>query len=134
MKVQYVSPEYTVQVWPKVKKFLEPAMAYSNGEFNLDQAQVYVNEGIWSLIVVVNETDIQGAVLVKFFNYANERVAFVMAIGGRLISNHDTFEQLKQICKLKGATIIEGAARESVARMWRKYGFAEKYRIVGVKL
>ena len=29
---------------------------------------------------------------------------------------------------------IEGAAREAVARLWTRYGFTEKYRIVGVKL
>jgi hypothetical protein len=33
-----------------------------------------------------------------------------------------------------GATAIEGAARESIARLWQRYGFKEKYRIVGVKL
>jgi len=134
MKVQYVSTEYTVQVWPQVVKFLESAITYNNGEFTIEQAQVYVNEGIWSLIVATKENEIVGAAIIKFFNHANERVAFVLAIGGRLISSKDTLNQLMQMCKLKGATVIEGAARESVARMWRRFGFAEKYRIVGIKL
>jgi hypothetical protein len=58
----------------------------------------------------------------------------VTTIGGRLISSLDTFEQLKQLMKAFGATALEGAARESIARLWGRYGFAEKYRIVGVKL
>jgi len=33
-----------------------------------------------------------------------------------------------------GATYIEGAARESIARLWTRYGFTEKYRIVGVQI
>jgi 3-methyladenine DNA glycosylase/8-oxoguanine DNA glycosylase len=61
-------------------------------------------------------------------------VAFISTIGGRLISNPDTFEQLKVFVLSQGATVIEGAARESIARLWTRYGFAEKHRIVGVKL
>jgi hypothetical protein len=90
--------------------------------------------GNWSLIVAVNEAGIHGAATVSFSNRPNDRVAFITAIGGKLISNPDTVEQLKQVLSSVGATCIEGAARESIARLWSRYGFEEKYRIVGVRI
>ena len=43
-------------------------------------------------------------------------------------------EQLKKLLGTFGATCIEGAERESIARLWSRYGFEEKYRIVGVRI
>jgi len=70
----------------------------------------------------------------RFSNRPNDRVAFITAIGGKLISSPETVEQLKAVLGSIGATYIEGAARESIARLWSRYGFEEKYRIVGVKI
>jgi hypothetical protein len=55
-------------------------------------------------------------------------------MGGKLITNKETFQQFSDLLKAFGATAIEGAARESIARLWKRYGFEEKYRIVGAKL
>jgi hypothetical protein len=86
------------------------------------------------LIVAVNEEGVQGAATVSFSSRPHDRVAFVTLIGGKLISSDETFEQLKNMLRMMGATCIEGAARESIARLWSRYGFEEKYRIVGVKI
>jgi hypothetical protein len=86
------------------------------------------------LLVAVDGETIHGAAAVEFFNRPNDRVAFITAIGGKLVSNEDTFAQLKALMLSMGATTIEGAAREAIARLWSRYGFEEKYRIVGVKL
>ena len=52
----------------------------------------------------------------------------------KLISNKDTFRQFKDLLKANGATKIQGAARESIARLWSRYGFEERYRIVETKI
>lgn len=134
MNINYVPVQFVVHAWGQAAKLLEPVIKHVHGEFTLEQARVYVNEGMWTLLVAVDDEEIRGAALIRFYNRANERVAHIMAIGGRLITNQDTFDQLRKICLLNGANTIEGAARESVARLWRKYGFSEKYRIVGVKI
>ena len=90
--------------------------------------------GNWTLLVAVDDSGVQGAATVSFSNRPNDRVAFINAIGGKLISSPETFEQLKAVLGSIGATYIEGAARESIARLWSRYGFEEKYRIVGVKI
>lgn len=135
MKIQYVALEWVNYTWDKVEGFLADALAHSNGDYTVEQVKVFVTQGKWALIVAVDDSsDIHGAATVEFFNRPDDRVAFITAIGGKLVSSADTFEQLRTYAKSMGATAIEGAARESIARLWRRYGFEEKYRIVGVKL
>ena len=135
MKIEYVPLEWVHRVWGAVESYIALAVEHSKGEYTLEQARAYVSHGQWLLLVATNEAgEIKGAATVNFFNRANERVACVTAIGGRLISSPDTFQQLKDFAVRMGATVLEGAARESIARLWKRYGFQEKYRIVEVKL
>jgi hypothetical protein len=62
------------------------------------------------------------------------RVAFITLIGGKLISNKDTFEQMSNILRHAGATKIQGMARPAIARLWKRYGFEERTTLVEVKL
>lgn len=134
MKIQHVSTDYVNQIWPKVEGYIESALQHQN-DYTVDQTKVYVTNGSWVLIVAVGDDGfIHGAATVSFNNRPNDRVAFITTIGGRLISNQDTFLQLKDVLKFFGATYIEGAARESIARLWQRYGLEEKYRIVGTKI
>lgn len=134
MKIQHVNPDYVSQVWPKVEGFISDALAYQT-DYTLEQAQVYLTGGQWMLVVATEDDSfVQGAAAVQFFNRPNDRVAFVIAMGGKLITSQDTFLQFKDLLKAFGATAIEGASRESAARLWQRYGLTEKYRIVGAKL
>lgn len=134
MKVEYVPVEWVHRVWGATEKFIASAIKHSKGEYTIDQVKAYVADGQWALLVATDGRDIHGAATVSFFNRANDRVALVTAIGGRLISSDETFNQLKEFAVSRGATAMEGAARESIARLWKRYGFEEKYRIVEVKL
>lgn len=134
MKIQFVPLEWVNQTWPQVEAFIASALDHSKGEYTTEHAKVMVTNGQWKLLVATAEDGVEGAAIVQFFNRPNDRVCFIIAIGGKLISSDETFEQLKNYAAFNGATCIEGAARESVARLWTRYGFTEKYRIVGVKL
>jgi len=134
MKIQYVPIEWVNQTWPRVEKFVAAALEHAQGDYTVDQVKALVTQGTWMLLVAVDGDEIKGAGTINFYNRPNDRVAFISTIGGRLISNPDTFEQLKVFVLSQGATVIEGAARESIARLWTRYGFTEKHRIVGVKL
>jgi len=130
-----VPTEFAAQSWDLVAPHLEEALKYSGGDYNLDQIKVFVLMGQWLLVAIVDdENNVHGACTVSFINYPNHRVAFITAIGGKLISSEATFKQLCEIVKARGATKIQGAARESVARLWRRYGFKERYITVEYKL
>jgi hypothetical protein len=133
--VEHIPQHFAAQSWPLVEEHIASAHKHSGGDYSLDQIKMYVTLGQWALLVAADEEKkVHGAATVSFLNYPNDRVAFITAIGGKLISNDDTFEQMKKILRNLGATKIQGAARESIARLWKRYGFAERYVVVEVKI
>lgn len=135
MKVQFVPVEYIHQTWPQVEAFVVSALQYCQGDLTVEQAKVRLADGRWEMYVAVDDFGvIQGAAAVQFNNMPNDRVAFIMTMGGKLITNPDNWKQFVEVLKYRGATRIEGAVRESMARFCTKYGLTEKYRIVGVSI
>ena len=87
--------------------------------------------GQWMLLVAVDEENqIHGACTVSFINYPLHRVAFITTIGGRLVSNDDTYSQLKNVLKQHGATKVQGYCRDSMVRLWEKFGAVPGNRLV----
>jgi hypothetical protein len=135
MNVQHVPTAFVAQTWNLVSGFLEESQQYAKGDYTLDQIQMYVCTGQWLLLVATDdEQKICGAMTVEFANKPTKRVAFVTGTGGKFIINEDTFKQLKNICQLNGATTIECATRDSVAKLLLRFGFTEKYKILEVSL
>ena len=133
MKIQHVDTAYIHQTWPLVEDFIKWALDYQT-DYTLEHVKTFLSNGSWMLIVAADDSGIRGAAVVNFVNRPNDRVAFIVAMGGKLISSKETFADFSALLKAFGATYIEGAARESIARLWMRYGLEEKYRIVGVKL
>jgi hypothetical protein len=134
MKIQHVDINYVNQIWPQVEQFIDAALAYQD-DYTLEHAKVFVTNGTWTLVVALDEEGVMhGAATVQFCNRPNDRVAFVITTGGRMIVNQETFEQFAALLKAFGATYVECATRESTARLYERVGMKEKYRVVGAKL
>ena len=98
LTVKHIRQEFTAQSWGLVESYIKEAMKWGHGDSTLDQVKMYVTLGQWGLLAVFDEEGkIHGACTVSFLNYPNDRVAFITAIGGKLISNKDTFSQLSTI-------------------------------------
>lgn len=135
LTVQYVPLTHAAQTWPKVEKYVKMAMEYGHGDYTIDQIRMFVCIGQWLLLVAVDEEgQIHGAATSSFINYPNDRVAFITFIGGKLISNQETFKQMSDILKSNGATKIQGMARPSIARLWKRYGFQERTMLVETRI
>ena len=137
MKVQHVPVEYVHQVWPNVEPLLQKAIdkRETSGDYSLEQMKTLVAMGTWMLVVAVEDDgSFSGAATVNYINRPSNRVAFITCIGGAGIANQAAFDQLVGILKAFGATTVEGAVNDAVARLWRRFGFSEKYRIVGLQL
>ena len=137
MKVQHVPIEYVHQVWPNVEPFLQKAIdkRETQGDYSLDQMRTLVMMGTWMLVVAVEDDgSLSGAATVNYINRPSNRVAFITCIGGAGIANKAAFEQFVNVLKAFGATAVEGTVNDAVARLWKRFGFSEKYRIVGLQL
>jgi hypothetical protein len=134
MKIQHVPLEWVNHTWPMVKDFITDALEQSKGDYTTEHVQALVSSGQWTLLVAVDDEKIHGAATMHCLNRPVDRVAFVTTTGGKFILDPDTFLQLQNIARAMGATALECAARESMTRLLGRFGFEEKYRIVGVKL
>lgn len=135
LTAKYVPLQFAAQTWPRVEKYIAEALKYGHGDYTLDQVKMFVNMGQWLLIVAIDEAgEIHGAATASFINYPNARVGFITFIGGKLISNKETFKQLCEILKANGATKVQGMARPAIARLWSRYGFQERSTLVEFKL
>jgi hypothetical protein len=138
INVQPVPLEFTNQTWPLVEHYIAAALEEGDLEepmYNLNHIRGYVTSGAWLLLVAVDENNnIHGAGTISFSNHPLHRVAFVTAVGGKLISNRDTVTQVKSIAKQNGATILQAFGRPSIVRLWRRYNFESRNTLVEVLL
>jgi hypothetical protein len=139
LTIRPVDTNFVQQVWPVVKPFLEEAIVKGGDfpdwaqDYTVDHIQSFLTNGAWLLVVAVDEKkEIQGAATISFINYPMHRAAFVTAIGGKLISSQDTFEQFKALLKLRGATKIQGYGRDAIVRLWKRYDFEPRNTLVEV--
>jgi hypothetical protein len=134
--IKVIPSQHISQSWGLVEQFIKNAEEkFGGAEYTTDQIKVYLVQGQWMLLVAVDENnEVHGAATVSFINYPNDRVAFVTAIGGKLVTSEETFMQMSEILKVNGATKIQGVAKEAVARLWKRFGFEEKAILVEAKL
>jgi len=136
MRIQPVLTQHAQQTWPMVARHIVSGLNHSQGDYQAEHAKVYLANGRWLLLIARDDSDnVTGAATVEFINRPNDRVAFFTSVGGKFLTTPEVFAQVRDILKTYGATKIEGAARESAARLWQsKFGFEEKYKIVEVSL
>lgn len=135
--VHPVDTNHVQQVWPMVEQYLQSALEKDGSctDYNVHHIQSFLVSGQWLLMVAVDEQNqIHGAGTVSFINYPLSRVAFITAIGGRLISNENTFEQLKALLKQRGVTKIQGYGRDAIVRLWKRYNFEPRSTLVEVQI
>jgi len=134
VKVELVPLSAVHDVWPFVEGFIKGGLEWGEDDYTIDQAKAFISRGDWMLLVAVEDGSVRGAAAVHIYNMPNYRTAFVVSIGGKLVSNPDTFAQMCAILKQFGASRVQGVARESIARLWKRYGFRERYSLVEAKI
>lgn len=134
-QVQIVPPMYVNSVWGKVEPFLVSGLKRSGGEYSAEHLKVYVIKGMQSLLVAIEDDEIHGAATVEWTTFPNETIAFITAVGGKMLANKEVLQQVEDWAKQNGATMIRGACFESVAKLWKKaHNYEQRYIIVEKKL
>jgi hypothetical protein len=135
LSVHHVEVSHIYQVWPLVVKWFEPVYdksALKDYYDTLDQLKLLAIRGDITLLVGVDEdNEIQGAAIFHWNNMPKARIAYIIAMGGRLITSKENHEGLIKWFRAMGGTKIEGAVRTSVARLWtHKLGYTSRQTIL----
>jgi hypothetical protein len=131
LKVIQIPIAYVHQQWPVVQEYLNAALTHSeaSGEITLDQLRADLAQNRAVLYCATEEGRVCGAAAVTFQNQRNDRVAFVIAVGGVWIAVPGAFDQFSSLLKQAGATKIAGAGRDSIVRLWSRFGLKKKYTV-----
>jgi hypothetical protein len=132
-----VDANYVHSIWPKVKKYLEASleegMPYPewSRSYNIDHMLQFLVAEQWLLLVGVDENnEILGAGTLAFTNTPLNRVATITSTGGKFLANPDIIDQVKQIAKARGATVLQAYCRDSMVRLMQRSGFEPHNRLV----
>jgi hypothetical protein len=141
LSIKPVDVAHVVQVWPMVETFIVEAFEKGRDSppeawnYTIEHVRAFLASGQWLLLVAIDDKDvIHGAATVSFLNYPMQRVAFVTAIGGRMIGNRETFDKFKALLKVYGATKIQGYGRESIVRLWKRLSFEPRGTLVEIMI
>jgi hypothetical protein len=135
LTLQYVPTPLVNQAWalvePYLKAALEQGVEAGAENYNIHHVRQYVVSGQWLLLVAVDEqNNVHGAATVSFIDYPLHRVAFITTFGGKFITNKDTFKQLTELLKQRGATKVQGMVRPSMLRLSTRYGFTPRNSLI----
>lgn len=130
-----VSQEFIHSVWPSVEQYIHNSVKYANGDITLDEVKSNIVHGNWIMYVALDTAGkCHGVAVVSFFNRINARVAYVVASGGRLLYDADTFAKFCELLRLRGATAMEAEVRDSMLRLLARRGAYKKANAIAVAL
>lgn len=121
--------------WTILEPLFNRALELSKcDDYNIDDLYQYLIRNQWRCYVAEESGTIKGAATVSMVKYPHDVLAYVCAIGGRMLANKETSSEFFNLLRQHGASRVQGAARPSIARLWRRIGLEEKYSIVEARL
>lgn len=134
-QIQIVAPDQIYQIWDEVKTLIEASLDVGFGHTTIDQVKLLLSKGMQILLVAVEDGKIDGAMVVEFVNYPNERVVFLVELGGKSVVDQSILDQVEDWARQNGATRMCAWADDARARLYKmKSGFTTARHVVEKKL
>lgn len=121
--------------WPVIEGYIDIALVESAcDEYDTSDLKKLLDAGRLTLFAGLENDKIQGIIVISFLQYPKQKVAFICAYGGRLVTNKYAYKQLCLLFKDHGATKVQGYVRKSLARLTHRLGFVDKQTLIEHKL
>jgi hypothetical protein len=141
INVKPVDVQYVHTIWPSVRQYIDAAveegLPYDKDflPYNVDHMLAYVASGQWVLLAFIDEEGkIVGAGTLSFINYPLYRAAIITSVGGKFLVSNEVNEQIKDIARDYGATVLQAYCRDSMVRLLSRVGYEPHNRLVEQKL
>jgi len=133
MIVQYVEPRFINNIWNDIKPYIENALQHTD-DYDAEQCKLFLINHGWDLFIAVEDQVLCGVATIFIENGVNHRTAIITTISGRGIINKNAMEQLMNILRLVGVDRVQGYARDSLVRLYQRFGLQKKANLVEFKL
>lgn len=115
-------------LWPQIGALVALAIPYGRGEYALDDIRGGIERGEMFAAGVVNErAEVEFVVTCSIATFPQKQVLYVQYGAGR--GGIRAKDALIAAARTLGCDWIETRCRESVARLYRRAGFDEGYRV-----
>ena len=129
LEMSIMTTQQAIDSWDAIYKHIEHALDFSP-DITVEDIRVAVAKGLYQVIAVKRDDQLAGVVVLKFQDIKSNKVAWVLAIGGRWICHTASIAQFKEFLKGLGVNKLQGIARPSVARLWTKLGVTPLYTVM----
>ena len=115
-------------LWPQIGALIASAIPYGRGEYTLDDIRDGIEVGqMFAVGCVNNAGEVEFVVTCSVVAFPRKQVLYVQYGAGR--GGVRAKDSLIAAAKTLGCDWIETRCRESVARLYRRAGFDEGYRV-----
>lgn len=132
MKLIPIQPENITLAMRDVRPFVESALAYTDGKYNITDVLDAIRDGMQMLWVVYNEekAKAQGCLVTEILAYPRAKALSIFLLGGDDFSEIIALlDELKDYAQGNGCKTIEFYGREGWEKVLEPHGF-EKTHIV----
>lgn len=115
-------------LWPQIGALIASAIPYGRGEYTLEDIRDGIERGQMFAVGCVNEAGVvEFVVTCSIVTFPQRQVLYIQYGAGR--GGRRAKDALIAAAKTLGCDWIEFRCRESVARLYRRAGFDEGYRV-----
>ena len=115
-------------LWPQIGALVASAIPYGRGEYTLEDIRDGIERGQMFAVGCVNDAgEIEFVVTCSIATFPRKQVLYVQYGAGR--GGVRAKDALTAAAKTLGCDWIETRCRESVARLYRRAGFDDAYRV-----
>jgi hypothetical protein len=130
MNLYVIGPQHIDRAWQEGAHLLGEATKFAPDECTPSQLKLRLALGHMTLLCI-RDDEPAAWLAVSFQQLSNMRVLHIHAIYAPGKTSDDAFLLVEQYARQEGASAIQGACSEAVARLWqRRFGFSETYRIM----
>jgi hypothetical protein len=123
-KVSLVPPEHVDSIWPAVEPFIEGALRYASGKYELEDVHSLLVDYGYPLWIAFDDRAIKGAAITRFVEYPRKKYLFVEFCGGidGWAWKTPLLDTLRSWARDNGCDAIEASGRVGWARVLRDDG------------
>ena len=116
-------------IWEDVKAVLDPAVKTSKNKLSIKDVRDYIEEGIYELWVVMDNTKIVAAMTTRVIEYPERKALAMDFIGGSRMKEWlpEAQRTLEKFAKDNKCLHLEGYGRKAWKRWLDKYGWKPDY-------
>ncbi len=138
MNLRLVTQERLGAVWPTVAPMLDAALQKGEGEVDISQLRLLIGQGIVDLLLFEDGNDVQLACALEYINFANYRVAHVIALGGKDVAaaRDELWGVMRNWLRdVRGCQHMQAWCKDAQARLFaHKMDMAKCYNVMRVEL